>query len=92
MGAGFDWTKLIVENIGKIIPAVLLLITGLTSAFGYVVNDNWNKDEERNQAIREVAIGFQTAMVVSVPEPVIITKDTCNLCMDEIRKLKRWHK
>jgi len=92
MGMGFNWTKLIVENIGKIVPAVLLLITGLTSAFGYVVNENWNKDEERNQAIREVAMGFQTAMVVHTTKPVIITKDSCGWCKSEIKNLKRWHK
>lgn len=88
MGLGFDYTKLVVENINKIIPAVLLLITGLTSAFGYVVTDNWNNEEEKNQAIREVAIGFQSVMVA--PEP-IVKEDECGWCKKEINKLKRWH-
>lgn len=92
MGWQFDYTKLIVENIGKIIPAVLLLITGLTSAFGYVVTDNWNNEEEKNQAIREVAIGFQSAMVVNVVKSVVVPKDNCDWCKGEIEKLKRWHK
>ena len=92
MGVGFNWTKLIVENINKIVPAVLLLITGLTSAFGYVVNDNWNKDVEKNQAIHEVATAFQAVVVTSVPEPAVVTKGGCTWCKDEIGKLKRWHK
>jgi len=95
MGWQFNYTKLIVENIGKVVPAVLLLITGLTSAFGYVVNDNLQKDEEKNQAVHEVATAFQTALVVSESEPElepVITKGSCDWCKEEIIKLKRWHK
>lgn len=79
---GFDYTKLIVENINKIIPAVLLLITGLTSAFGYVVNDNWNKDEEKNQAIHEVAAGFQTVMTEPTQKIVNPKCGDCKPYMD----------
>lgn len=92
MSERFNYTKLIVENIGKIIPAVLLLITGLTSAFGYVVNENLKKDDEKHKAIHEVATAFQSTMVVSVPEPVAIPKESCDWCKSEIVKLKRWHK
>jgi len=96
MGIGFDYTKLIVENINKIIPAVLLLITGLTSAFGYVVSDNWNNEEEKNQAIREVAIGFQNAMIEKTTTPkIVVHKSSCGDCLIRIEKLektqKRWH-
>jgi hypothetical protein len=90
MGLGFDYTKLVVENIGKIIPAVLLLITGLTSAFGYVVSDNWNNKKEKDQAIREVATAFQSVMAEKTPD-IIVKTPSCGKCMTEIEKLKRWH-
>jgi len=92
MGIGFDYTKLIVENINKIIPAVLLLITGLTSAFGYVVSNNWNNEEEKNQAVREVAIGFQNAMIEKTTTPKIVVRtSSCGNCIKRIEKLERWH-
>ncbi len=96
MTTSFDYTKLIIENINKIIPAVLLLITGLTSAFGYVVTDNWNNEEEKNRAIHEVTIGFQSAMTEKTITPkIIVRKSSCGNCIKRIEKLeetqKRWH-
>jgi len=45
MATGFDYTKLIVENLKVIIGSVLLLITFLGSALSYTVVDNVEKDE-----------------------------------------------
>ena len=99
MGMGFDYTKLIIENINKIIPAVLLLITGLTSAFGYVITDNWNNEEEKNQAIHEVTAGFQAVLTEKTEKPQILIPTyekprkpaSCGNCIKRIEKLERWH-
>lgn len=93
MATKFDYTKLVVENIGKIIPAVILIVTGLTSAFGWVLTDNWQKDDQRDQAVREVAIGFQQAMAVekkiNVSSKRIVIIKKCDGCLEEVEKLRK---
>lgn len=97
MTTSFDYTKLIVENINKIIPAVLLLVTGLTSAFGYVVSDNWNNEEEKTQAVREVTEGFQSIIetehvLVDKEKPkTVVHKSSCGDCLNRINGAIKKH-
>jgi len=71
-----------------IVPMILAICGSGTGIYQYfdktVIADNAKADKDK--AVREVAIGFQSIMVA--PKT---TSNSCGKCMDEINKLKRWH-
>lgn len=86
----FDWIKLALDNKWL----VILLFTGLSSAATNAVqfNTNLNKEAEKQQAIREVATGFQQVMVEIEPKEKIVYKSNCGTCQVLMDKhLKRFH-
>jgi len=81
----YDWIKLALDNKWL----VMLLFTGLSSAATNVIqlNTNLNKEAEKQQAIREVATGFQQVMVEIEPKEKI-TSD-CGICAKLIKDHER---
>ena len=83
----YDWIKLALDNKWL----VMLLFTGLSSAATNVVQlkTNMNKEAEKQQAIREVATGFQQVMVEIEPKEKIVHKSDCGICVKLIKDHER---
>ena len=49
-------------------------------------------EEDKNKAVHEVAVGFQSAMVEKTTTPKIVVRTpSCGDCLKRIEKLERWH-
>jgi len=74
-------------------PIILICLTGLSSAATNMGQYFTNQDLEASKvkAVRDVAIGFQAAMVEIEPKAVVV-KSTCNPCGNYlIRHEKEYH-
>jgi len=87
MATGFDYTKLIVENLKVIIGSVILLITFLGSALSYTVSDNVEKDE-LTEAMKD-----QIEVLVDYKPRAVNQKCNCNAIFNGlIKKHIKQHK
>jgi len=82
----YDWIKLALDNKWLVIAC----FTGISSMgvnLGQLF-ESQNQEAEKIKAIREVAIGFQNAMIEIEPKEVVV-KYNCNQCLNEVRRLRK---
>jgi len=59
MVARFDYTKLIIENINKIVPMVILIITTLSASTAFQTWNVFDTEDKGNKNVHEVTKAFQ---------------------------------
>ncbi len=80
MATGFDYTKLIVENLKVIIGSIILIVTFLGSALSYTVIDNSEKDELTN------AMKDQIEVLVDYKPRAVAQMCNCNAIFSKLIK------
>ena len=61
-----------------VVPMILVAISSSTGVYQYF--DKQSVIKEKDQAIREVATGFQQVMIEAEPKEKIVYKSNCGAC------------
>jgi len=89
MRDAFDWIKLALDRWAVIVPIFLFLASATGLSFSMA--SNTDLEAEKIKAVREVAEGFQAAMIEIEPKEVIV-RPTCNPCGSYLNQhIKEFH-
>lgn len=97
------WAEKLPDIIKKWILVVPMLFAFFGSGIG--IYQTYSKDaalkeaeEDKNRAVREVAIGFQATMAIperTITPKIVVPEASCGECLKRVKKLeetqKRWH-
>ena len=85
----YDKLKILSEVLRNNWPIFVIAFTALgsmaTNAAQFVTNQDL--ETSKVKAVREVAVGFQQAMIKTEPKKIIM-KSSCDKCMHEIKRLR----